>query len=227
MVSGSLAGTNGNSMVTLDRQNLGSVLPGRWKVYAEDYPAPADPSQCNFTKSHGQYVRRHVPFLSFKDVDCRGIVRLNADTTPAEVNRTIPPPRDPLRVTKALRDDIAGGTLPDFAMIIPNLTDDGHDPSNLANANDWLTRYIAPLLGDPAFTRDTVFILTFDEDDHRGSSHPNRVYTVLWGDHVRQGTNADLYDHEDLYLTIAALLGVKEPLQTDEPDSRPIGGIWK
>lgn len=227
IASGSLAGTSGNSMVTLDRPNLGTLLPNRWKVYAEDYPAPSDLAACNFVTSDGQYVRRHVPFLSFRDVDCRGVVRLNADVTPRTPSATLPPPRDPMAVTKALRDDIRNGTLPDFAMIIPNLTDQGHDPSNMANANDWLTRYIAPLLSDPAFTTDTVFMLTFDEDEHRTASHPNRVFMVLWGDHVKQGTNDDVYDHEDLYLTIAAVLGVTPLPATEEKGARPFGGIWR
>jgi len=227
LVSGSLAGTNGDRTGTLQRDHLGKSLPGRWKVYAEDYPTPNDPNTCSPAKQDGAYVRRHVPFLSFGGVDCRAIVRLNADPTTRKVRGTRPAPRDVMDVTRALRDDITRGTLPAFAMIVPNLTDDGHAPSNMANANDWLTRYIAPLLHDSTFTDGTVFILTFDEDDNEDAEHPNRVYTVLWGDHVRQGTANDVYDHEDLFVTIAALLQVSPLPSTEEPDTRPIGGIWK
>jgi len=224
MISGSIAGTNGDLRRTLHRSHLGDLIPNRWKVYAEDYPGSS--GECADATRDGAYVRRHVPFLSFACVDCRGIVRLNSDASTRRVGSAPPPPRDVVSVTKALRDDIANGTLPAFALIIPNLEDDGHSPSNLANANDWLTRYFAPLLSDERFTKDTVFIVTFDEDEHVNADHPNRVYAVVWGDRVLHGTDGDVYDHEDLFLTIAALLHVAPLPETDEPDSRPISGIW-
>ena len=115
--------------------------------------------------------------------------------------------------------------LADFVLIVPNLQHDGHRPFTLNDANDWLNANIAPLLADPAFTKDTVFILTFDEDDTFNAKN-NRVFTVLWGDHVQHGTRDDVYDHEDLLATIAALLGVAPP-PFDETGVRPIGGIWK
>jgi len=227
LVSGSLAGTNGDRTPTLRREHIGKHLPKRWKVYAEDYPMTNHPDTCSSATQDGAYVRRHVPFLSFEGVDCRAIVRLNSDRTTRIVSHITPAPRDIASVTKALRDDIANGTLPDFAVIIPNLEDDGHEPSNLQNANDWLTRYISPLLIEPAFARDTVFILTFDEDENEDADHPNRVYAVVCGDHVLQGVKGDVYDHEDLFLTIAALLKVSPLPATEERNSRPIGGIWK
>jgi hypothetical protein len=227
LISGSLAGTNGDRTGTLNTDHLGKNLPGGWRVYAEDYPTPITPGACSPVKQDGAYVRRHVPFLSFRGVDCRAIVRLNADLTTRNVNGRLPPPRNVVSVTKALRDDITNGTLPAFVMIIPNLTDDGHSPSNMTNANDWLTRYIAPLLNDSAFTEDTVFILTFDEDDHEDAEQPNQVYAVLWGDHVKHGVSEDIYNHEDLFLTIAALLQVSPLPPTEDTGARPIGGIWK
>src|SRR5438034_189764 len=159
------------------------------------------PGKSNLVKQKHLYVRRHVPFLSFKDVQqgtCSQIEPFPAIKT------------DPL---------------PDFALIVPNLQHDGHRPFTMKDANDWLNANIAPLLADPAFTKDTVFILTFDEDDTVNAKN-NRVFTVLWCDHVQHGTRDDVYDHEDLLATIAALLGVKPP-PFDEADVRPIGGIWK
>jgi len=199
MISGSTAGALTDSPITLDRPHIGNALGTRWRVYAEDYPALA--GKCNLIKQSGLYVRRHVPFLSFKDVQqgtCNQVV--------------------PFAQLKADK-------LPDFAMIVPNLKHDGHRPATMKDANDWLNAQIAPLLKDAAFTKDTVFIVTFDEDDSMNAQN-NRVFTVLWGDHVQHGTRADVYDHEDLLATIAALLGVTPP-PFDEPGVRPIGGIWK
>lgn len=218
MISGSTAGalTDGNIRLPARRKHLGNILPdGTWRVYAENYPALA--GRCNLIKQGNgadrSYVRRHVPFLSFADVQdgpCTGIVRLNTE-------------KDDVGALKA---DISSRRLPAFSMIIPNLMHDGHAPSNLTNANAWLMANLMPLLQDRKFTEGTVFILTFDEDDSARASNGNRVYTVLWGDHVKVGTSRDVYDHEDLLATIAALLGVAPP-PFDEKGVRPIGGIWK
>lgn len=203
MISGSTAGALTDSPITLDRPHLGDALGTRWRVYADDYPAL--PGKCNLVKQDGLYVRRHVPFLSFKDVQqstCSQIVPFTQ-----------------------LATDIAHNAVPDFAMIVPNLKHDGHRPATMKDANDWLNAQIAPLLGKPALAKDTVFIVTFDEDDSMNAAN-NRIFIVLWGDHVQHGTRADVYDHEDLLATIAALLGVTPP-KFDEPGVRAVGGIWK
>jgi len=125
----------------------------------------------------------------------------------------------------ALRADIQRQSLPAFALIIPDLKHDGHDPFTMRDANDWLVANIQPLLAMPAFTNGTVFVLTYDED-HTTNPRNNRVFTVIWGDRVRQGTNSDVYNHYDLLATIAALLGVTPP-PFEESGVRPIGGIWR
>jgi hypothetical protein len=214
LISGSTAGALTDKPLTLDRPHIGQTLGDRWRVYAEDYPAL--PGRCNLAKTSGAalrgYARRHVPFLSFRDVqqgDCAQIVRLNTADAPIG----------------ALASDIRNGTLPDFALIIPNLQHDGHEPSNVQNANEWLVHNIQPLFADPKFTDGTLFVLTFDEDDSSGK--PNRVYTAIAGDAVKPGgVSTDVYDHEDLLATIAALLHVTPPA-FDEPGVRPIGGVWK
>jgi hypothetical protein len=218
LISGSTAGamTDGNIRLPKGRKHLGNILPGgTWRVYAENFPALA--GRCNLvrqgTGTDGLYVRRHVPFLSFADVQdgpCTEIVRLNSGTD----------------AVGALKADISNNRLPLFSMIIPNLEHDGHEPSNLTNANSWLMKNLMPLLQDRKFTDGLVLILTFDEDDSAKSSNHNRVFTAVWGDHVKIGTSSDVYDHEDLLATIAALLAVAPP-PFDEKGVRPIGGIWK
>lgn len=207
MISGSTTGVPGDSNVTLTRKHIGQLLGSTWKVYAEDYPAKT--ATCNLTRKQGDYVRRHVPFLSFDDVQkssCGNIVAEDAKAS-------------------RLRADIDANQLPNLILFIPNLKHDGHSPSNLTIANAWLEAAIAPLLTKPTFTKDLLFVLTFDEDDNSGPNVPNRVYTVLWGDHVKSGTSNDVYDHFDLLTTIEALLHTPA-LPTDKP-SRPIGGVWK
>jgi acid phosphatase len=218
LISGSTAGamTDGTVRLPASRKHLGNILPsGVWRVYAENYPALA--GRCNLVKQGSGadrlYVRRHVPFLSFADVQdskCTGIVRLNVGTDDVG----------------ALKADIENQRLPPFSLIVPNLQHDGHEPSNLTNASSWLMVNLKPLLQDRRFTDGLVLILTFDEDDSAKASKGNRVFTVLWGDHVKVGKSTDVYDHEDLLATVCALLGVAPP-PFDEKGVRPIGGIWK
>ena len=217
MVSGSPAGAMTDGNVRLHaRKHLGNILASTaWRVYAEDYPAL--PNRCNLIRqgvgADRLYVRRHVPFLSFADVQdgkCTQIVRLNSSTDDVG----------------ALKADIESQHLPPFSMIIPNLENDGHEPSNMKTASSWLMLHLRPLLQDRRFSNGLILILTFDEDDSENPSHHNRVYTVLWGDHVKTGKSADVYDHEDLLATICALLNVAPP-PFDEKGVRPIGGVWK
>lgn len=218
LISGSTAGamTDGNISLPSTRKHLGNILPaGSWRVYAQNYPALA--GRCNLVKqgtgADKLYVRRHVPFLSFADVQdgqCAGVVRLDT-------------PKDDVG---ALRADMENQRLPLFSMIIPNLEHDGHEPSNLTNASSWLMVNLKPLLGDRRFTDGLVLILTFDENDSSRSARGNRVFSVVWGDRVKIGTSTNVYDHEDLLATICALLKIAPP-PFDEPGVRPIGGIWK
>jgi phosphatidylinositol-3-phosphatase len=221
LISGSTADAMTNRPITLDRPHIGQALGDRWKVYAEDYPAL--PGRCNPVAAGGPgrvYVRRHVPFLSFRDVqqgDCAQIVTLNTAADPVA----------------ALRADIANGTLPAFGLIIPNLIHDAHGVARnvpaherealLQPANQWMMDHIAPLL--PQLPDDTIFILTFDEDDTE-EAVDNRIFTAIWGKRVRQGTSDDVYNLLDLLATVAALLKV-DPPPFDEDGVRPIGGVWQ
>jgi acid phosphatase len=211
MISGSTQDALTDRPITLTRPHLGKLLKNRWRVYADDYPAEA--GKCALVAKKCLYARRHIPFLSFDDVqkgNCSQIVTLNRLHDPVG----------------ALRDDIDHQSVPALALIIPNVLHDGHEPHTVVDANKWLVANIEPLLTRPEFTTGTVFVLTYDEDDTRGKNS-NKIFTVIWGDHVQQGTSDDVYNHFDLYVTIAALLGVTPDKPPEEADARPIGGIWK
>ncbi len=210
MISGRASDALTDRPITLKRSHLGNLLGDRWRVYADDYPA--ENGKCALVAKKCLYARRHVPFLSFDDIQkgsCSQIVTLNRLHDPVG----------------ALRDDIDHQSLPAFALIIPNVLHDGHEPHTVADANKWLVANIEPLLTRPEFTKGTVFVLTYDEDD-TGNKNNNKIFTVIWGDHVQHGTSADVYNHFDLYLTIAALLRVTPP-PPEETGARPIGGVWQ
>jgi len=211
LVSGSFEGVRGDSVRRLHRAHLGQKLDGSWMTYAEGYPRGTCDTREEIKET--AYVRKHVPFMSFADIqdDLDGICRRHIS--------------DIADFTKAARDH----DLPKFSLVIPNLNNDAHDGS-LAVADAWLNKQLGPFLDDPEFRRDVVLIVTFDEDGTRAPylSHrkDNRVYAALWGRSVLPGDIAIAYNHYDLLRTIERILAV-QPMAEHDRDARAIGGIWR
>jgi hypothetical protein len=227
LVAGSTAGINGDCVPTpLPGKTLADLLPDpakTWKVYAMRYEG--DATHCDLTdkRSATGYARRHLGFLDFANV--QNDIALCAHIVPETES------------LHKLRQDIDDDTVPAFALIIPDNRHNGHDAGlanprlGIANADHWLREKFAPLLARKSFTKDRVFIITFDENEEHGTA-PNRVFIVLWGDHVLPSTDAGIlnatYDHYDLLRTIEMLLGIGT-IGTHDADNttRPIGGIWQ
>jgi len=194
LTAGSLYGVNNDNPITLKVQHLGDLLENRglsWKAYAEDYPG-----NCSLVVESGEYVRRHVPFLSYDNIQ-KNRARCNAHIVNAS----------------ELDADIAAGTLPSFSLFVPNNRNNGHDTS-VAFADQWLENRFGSLLQDARFTRDLLFVLTFDEGTKNGD---NRVATVLWGRAVKAGAISDFYfDHYSLLHTIEKIFGTGSLGQHDQ-----------
>jgi len=192
----------GSDPVTLPFAHLGDLLDERgvsWKAYAEDFPG-----NCFLGVGSGLYVRRHVPFLSFADVQ----------SDPVRCGRVVP--------ATQLDADLAGRNLPRFAMYVPNLNDDGHNTS-VAVADAWLRARFEPLLANPEFTAGMLFIVVFDEGRPAG---PNRVYCAFLGAGVRPGSVAFTpYDHYDLLRTIEEIFHTGSLHRLDE-SAKVITGVW-
>lgn len=208
LISGSTKGVDGDSPARLERPHLGQKLQS-WMVYAEDYPKGG----CNTSLSINRYVRRHVPFLSFADVqdDKNSICREHISDFDDFVSAAM------------------AHRLPSFSLVIPNLDHDAHD-ADLADADAWLAKKFFPLLNDPGFKREVILIVTFDENDAWWpyfDRNDNRVYTVLWGDHViPKKTSTTVYDHYSLLRTIEAMFDLS-PMSTGDGKAAVIEGIWR
>ena len=204
----------------LDRRHLGDLLEAAgqsWAVYAQSLPG-----KCNPVDNAGglprlpRYSRRHLGFFDFADVQ-------------KTLCATHIVPED--ESLDALNSDIHDGRVPAFAMIIPDNFHNGHN-TGIGAADHWLTEKFAPLLDDPRFTRDRVFILTFDENEKHGTEE-NKVFIMIWGDPVQPTSDRAVldipYDHYDLLRTIEELLGAGNlgAHDSDQSHARPIGGIWK
>jgi acid phosphatase len=169
-----------------------------WKMYAESLPKPA------FTGAgNPPYARDHNPFAYFADV-------LSDSSQAANI----------VPITQ-LASDIQNNTLPDYAMIVPNLANDGHDcppkagncsdTDKLSNIDDWVKNTLGPLINSSAF-QDSVLIYTWDEGDSDDMAHQGgHIATILVSPKVRAGfQSTTMYQHQSVLKLTMQLLGVAD-----------------
>jgi hypothetical protein len=136
-----------------------------WRAYMGEMPRP-----CFRGPQSGRYVKKHNPFMYFPSI-----------TSNAELCRRVVPER-------ALSRDLAGGELPDFVWITPDLCDDGHSCPTIA-ADRYLRRRIPGLLAQ--IGSDGALLITYDEGTSDAGccdgAVGGRAPTLLLGPAVRSG----------------------------------------
>jgi hypothetical protein len=202
-------GLHADGNVTLDVRHLGDLLEAKqlgWKVYAEGYPGNSD--KCFLGVSKGVYARKHVPFLSFK----------NVQKDSARCGRIVN--------ASQFDSDVRSG-LPAFSLYIPDLKHDGHDiGTGVAFADRWLKTRFGKLLADPGFTQDLLFVVTFDEGRGKTPHKPSHVLTLLVGTGVAPGsTSATVYSHYSLLRLVENNFKLGSLGQNDT-SAPAIDGIW-
>jgi PKD repeat protein len=120
----------------------------------------------------GEYARKHSPWTNFTD-------------TATSTNQPL----------SAFPTDYS--TLPAVSYVMPNMIDDMHD-GTVAQGDSWLQNNLSGYI-TWAQTHNSVFVLTFDEDDH---SQANRISTVISGQQVTPGTYPETVNHYNLLRTI-------------------------
>ena len=194
--------TNTDSFTgTVTGDNVARVVTAAgksWKIYAESLP--------NVGYVGGTivpYDKNHNPFAYFSDV-------LSNSSQAANL---VPFTR--------LATDMANGTLPDYAMIVPNMADDGHDCPNeassctetqkLANVDWWIQTYIEPLITSSQFA-NSVLICTWDEAEDSDTTHGGgHIATILVGPSVNQSyQSTTLYQHQSTLRLTMELLGIRD-----------------
>jgi phospholipase C len=203
MVSGNTYNVHGDWNADLLGKTIADLLEAQgktWKVYAEDYPSP-----CFLGESHGIYVRKHVPFLSF----------VNVQTDPSRCSKIVPATEFSL--------DQAQNQLPHYSFYVPNLENDGHN-TGLAYTSRWLKNTFEPYFANEQLMKETLFIVTFDEDDW---FHGNRIYTVFLGAGVKPGYTSNVrYDHYNMLKTVEEIFKLGNLAQHDL-FAEPIWDIWQ
>jgi hypothetical protein len=145
-------------------------------------------------------------------------------------------------------------TTPNYSFITPNLCHDGHDPrcddgaaGGLAGINGFLEKWVPRITRSPAFRKDGLLVVTFDESDGSppdgfdaccgekplpgaaeapGFRGPGggRVGAVVLSPFVQAGTVTTVpYNHYSLLRTVEDIFGVGHLGYAAEPGLRAFG----
>lgn len=170
-----------------------------FKVYAEGI------TQGYTGGNTGLYLLHHNPFPMLSDVA----------SSPQVADEVLCP-------FTQFATDLAGGSLPEYSFIVPDVADDADIEDNRnatpQRADTWLqTSVVGPISAYPAFQSggDGVLIVDFDEsldiDIAHGGGH---IATVFWGPIVLRGyqqTSTTIYQHESMLRTVMELLQLNNP----------------
>jgi phospholipase C len=177
-----------------------------------------DPTQSATAKD--QYAARHNPFAYFHSLLDSGACDRNVGPLP--------------RLASDLKKV---STTANFSWVTPDLCSDGHDapcvdgrPGGLQSINDFLKVWVPRITSSPAFQKDGLLVITFDEADVPGQAEaccgnptgPNtpmpgiagpgggRTGAVLLSPFIRPGTRSDVpYDHYSALRSYEDLLGIR------------------
>ena len=199
-----------------------------WKGYMEDMPAPCthptigSPDDHVVAKTSGAYATRHNPFVYFHSIT----------DSPDCAKNDVP-------LTQLESDLASAKTTANYNMITPNVCNDGHDEKcpdgstgGLTAANTWLQTWVPKITSSPAFKKDGLLVITFDEAEVVGGAAdatsccnepqaPNvtnagitgpgggRIGALLLSPYVKAGsTTSTPYNHYALLCSIENLFGL-------------------
>lgn len=197
LYSGGTQGVTNNNVPTnlpFTTLNLGGSLINQSLTfigYSEDLPSVG-----STVATSGAYARKHNPWVNWQGTGLNAI--------PATSNRPFSDfPTD-------------YNTLPTLSFVVPNLDNDMHDGS-IATGDAWLQNNLDGYI-QWCINNNSLFILTFDEDDNSSGNH---VLTSFTGADIKGGNYAQPVTHynvlrtlEDLYqLPMPALVLIHLPSQ--------------
>jgi acid phosphatase len=155
-----------------------------WKVYAESLPSPG------FMGDYaGNYVKRHNPAAWYSDVINDWVQQQNM----------VP--------FTQFAQDLAAENLPNYAIVVPDLTHDAHD-GTIQMADLWLQQNIAPLLESSHFRAggNGLMFITFDNGD---GDAQGQVFTAVIGPKVIPGAKVGApFRHENTLRTVIEKFGL-------------------
>jgi len=177
-----------------------------WKAYYQGLPAP-----CSTVIRSGVYAKKVNPFLYFDDIR----------SVPNRCRRVVP--------LRELGADLAGGRLPRFVVITPDLKHEMHD-GTVPTADTWLRHLYRQLVASSAWRGDTRLVVTFDEGTSSrgigGLQGGGHVATIVVGPKVPAGVrDATPYDHYALLRSIQARFGLPPLRHAGDPGTATIPAL--
>ncbi len=172
--------------------------PVSWKVYVQNYlNAGGNVNVPDFTSAN------QPPFTNY-------YARHNAAVWYEEVLSNTLGSQGNIVDFEQFGIDVANGTLPRFAIIVPDGCWDLHDEcSSLTSADDFLKSNLTPMLNLPDFKAggSGLVIVTFDNGNGDAAGP---IYTGLFGPNVKPGHISGVaYKHENALRTMLDALGIE------------------
>jgi len=217
-----------------------------WKAYMEDmgkdparesatcaHPAIGTPDITEHATPNDQYAAKHNPFVYFHSIIDK---RKYCDTRVVNLDH--------------LSSDLAKiESTANFVYITPNLCHDGHDapckngePGGLISADSFLHTWVPRILDSPAFKKDGLLIVTFDEGNDGkaccnekplpGGPQPGgqigpgggQIGAVLLSPFIAPGTQSDTeYNHYSLLRTLEDIFGLSHLGYAQDSQLRTFG----
>jgi phosphatidylinositol-3-phosphatase len=162
-----------------------------WRTYAESMPG-----NC-FPRNAAPYAVRHNP-ATYYPGDAAACAQDDVPSgSPAG---------------GALARDLAAGTLPSYALFIPNLCNDGHDAcggvSRVVEQDATLAAWMPSILASPDYASGHLLVVV-TADTSESPANGNRLATVLVNPDIPAGTQAGApLDHYSLLRLDEQLLGL-------------------
>ena len=189
-----MALTGGQTVFTTDCAGCTTSAPsivdqveqsGRtWRAYMETMASP-----CLATDS-GLYAQKHNPFVHYSGL-------LN-DPTRCEAHVI---PKTPLLT------HLQNGDISNYTWITPNMCNDMHDCS-VATGDAWLAKYVPAILASPAWDRNSVLFIIFDEGTTATGGGGRIPFIVVSGRTPTGTTVSTAYNHYNLLATIEQSWGL-------------------
>ena len=226
-----------NTVLTIGDQL--SATGRTWRAYAEDLANGTPPVQaCRHPNSNqpdptqqpvagDQYVTRHNPFVYFHSLldlgDCAS---------------------DDLALTQLPKDLASVATTANYSFIVPNLCDGGGASpcadgraGGLATADTFLSQWVPQILKSPAYLKDGLLIITFDQgaaSDTSGccqsasagapATGGGLVGTLVLSHYAKPGaSSATPYNDYSLLRTVEDLFGFQHLANAAQPGVHSFG----
>lgn len=167
--------------------------------YSEDLPGVG-----SNVASSGGYARKHNPWVNWQGTGTNQIpssCNMPLTMFPTDFNQ-----------------------LPDLSFVVPNQDNDMHngsDPARIVVGDEWVRTHLEAYV-NWAMTHNSLFILTFDEDNNL---YQNRIPTIFVGPMVQPGTYmVNGYHHYDHLRTLEEMYGL--PYAGASASAEPILEVW-